>query len=77
MVEFYNIKKSGMKLRNSTRYLINIENLVQSSRYGIRISHERRNGYSWLGHYACQLLDRDFPAWLSCMEKKRGHKDVR
>ena len=43
----------------------------------VEISHERRNGYSWLGHYARQLLDRDFPAWLSRMEKKRDHKDVR
>ena len=43
----------------------------------VEISHERRNGYSWLGLYARQLLDRDFPAWLSRMEKKRGHKDVR
>ena len=27
------------------------------------ISHERRNGYSWLGHYARDLLRRDLPAW--------------
>ena len=27
------------------------------------ISYERRNGYSWLGHYAQGLLERDLPAW--------------
>jgi len=27
------------------------------------ISYERRNGYSWLGHYAQDLLRRDLPAW--------------
>jgi len=27
------------------------------------ISHERRNGYSWLGYYAQRLLERDLPAW--------------
>lgn len=27
------------------------------------ISHERRTGYSWLGHYARDLLGRDLPAW--------------
>jgi len=27
------------------------------------ISHERRNGYSWLGDYARDLLARDYPAW--------------
>lgn len=27
------------------------------------ISHERRNHYSWLGHYARDLLRRDLPAW--------------
>ncbi|NQV33890.1 MAG: pectate lyase, partial [Phycisphaeraceae bacterium] len=28
------------------------------------ISHERRNGYSWLGTYADDLLDEAYPAWL-------------
>ncbi|MCP4607326.1 MAG: pectate lyase [Planctomycetes bacterium] len=32
------------------------------------ISHERRNGYSWLGYYATSLLAKDYPAW----EKKVG-----
>jgi PelA/Pel-15E family pectate lyase len=27
------------------------------------ISHERRNGYSWLGYYATDLLAIDYPAW--------------
>jgi len=27
------------------------------------ISHERRNGYSWLGYYARDLLTKDYPAW--------------
>ena len=27
------------------------------------ISHERRNGYSWLGYYAQKLLEVDLPAW--------------
>jgi len=27
------------------------------------ISHERRNGYSWLGYYATDLLANDYPAW--------------
>lgn len=27
------------------------------------ISHERRNGYSWLGNYAGRLLTTKYPAW--------------
>jgi len=27
------------------------------------ISHERRNGYSWLGGYARDLLAKDYPSW--------------
>jgi PelA/Pel-15E family pectate lyase len=27
------------------------------------ISHERRNGYSWFGEYARDLLAKDYPAW--------------
>jgi len=27
------------------------------------ISYERRNGYSWLGYYAADLLANDYPAW--------------
>ncbi len=27
------------------------------------ISYERRNGYSWLGEYARELLDEQYPAW--------------
>ena len=32
------------------------------------ISHERRNGYSWLGTYADSLLTREYPLW----RKKQG-----
>jgi PelA/Pel-15E family pectate lyase len=27
------------------------------------IGHERRNGYSWFGEYARDLLNKDYPAW--------------
>jgi len=27
------------------------------------ISYERRTGYSWLGYYATDLLEKDYPAW--------------
>jgi len=27
------------------------------------ISHERRNGYSWLGYYPRDLLAKEYPAW--------------
>jgi len=27
------------------------------------ISHERRNGYSWLGYSPANLLTKDYPAW--------------
>ncbi|NQT38432.1 MAG: pectate lyase [Planctomycetes bacterium] len=27
------------------------------------ISYERRTGYSWLGYYAADLLEKDYPAW--------------
>lgn len=27
------------------------------------ISHERRNGYSWLGYYAADLLETHYPNW--------------
>jgi PelA/Pel-15E family pectate lyase len=36
------------------------------------ISHERRTGYSWLGHYAGSLLAKDYPAWC----KKVGQPSV-
>ena len=31
------------------------------------ISHERRNGYSWLGEYARDLLNTDYPKWKERM----------
>ena len=42
---------------------------IFSSRDGVpranlaEISHERRNGYSWMGPYARALLDEDLPRW--------------
>jgi PelA/Pel-15E family pectate lyase len=27
------------------------------------IGHERRNGYSWYGEYARDLLEKDYPKW--------------
>jgi PelA/Pel-15E family pectate lyase len=27
------------------------------------ISYERRNGYSWLGYYATNLLEKEYPTW--------------
>ncbi|SVE45650.1 uncharacterized protein METZ01_LOCUS498504, partial [marine metagenome] len=35
------------------------------------ISYERRNGYSWLGHWATRLLAKDYPAW----QRKWASKD--
>lgn len=34
------------------------------------ISHERRNGYSWLGYYAQGLLQKDLPHWQRRIEKE-------
>ncbi|MCP4455700.1 MAG: pectate lyase [Planctomycetes bacterium] len=34
------------------------------------ISHERRNGYSWLGDYAEDLLEKDYPAWKKRLASK-------
>ena len=34
------------------------------------ISYERRNGYSWLGEYARDLLNRDYPAWKTRQGRK-------
>ena len=36
------------------------------------ISYERRNGYSWLGHYATALLARDYPAWQKKWAPRRN-----
>jgi len=36
------------------------------------ISHERRTGYSWLGHYGDSLLKREYPAW---QKKWAGSRD--
>ncbi len=35
------------------------------------ISHERRNGYSWLGDYAEDLLEKDYPAWKKRLASKK------
>jgi len=50
-------------------YQIGTNKPIFCSRDGIprdtiaEISHERRNGYSWLGYYAADLLAKDYPAW--------------
>jgi PelA/Pel-15E family pectate lyase len=31
------------------------------------IGHERRNGYSWFGEYARDLLNKDYPAWKKAL----------
>ena len=35
------------------------------------ISHERRNGYSWLGSFARDLFAKDLPAWKKRLERNR------
>ena len=50
-------------------YLIGMNQPIFCSRDGIprktiaEISYERRNGYSWLGYYAKDLLAKHYPAW--------------
>ncbi len=50
-------------------YTIGTNKPIFCSRDGVpratiaEISYERRNGYSWLGHYADRLLAEDYPAW--------------
>ena len=50
-------------------YEIGTNRPIFSGRDGIikyslaEIEHERRVGYSWLGHYAAELLSVDYPAW--------------
>lgn len=34
------------------------------------ISHERRNGYSWIGYYASTLLEKEYPAWKHRIVKR-------
>ncbi len=61
-------------------YDIKTNQPIYCSRDGIirntlsEISHERRTGYSWLGHYAQKLLSEDFPAWQSRLEKINNSK---
>jgi len=57
-------------------YTIGTNKPIFCSRDGIpratlaEISHERRNGYSWLGYYGANLLAKDYPAW----RKKWGRR---
>ena len=50
-------------------YEIGTNQPIFCSRNGIpketiaEISYERRNGYSWLGYYAKDLLTKQYPAW--------------
>ncbi|MDG2382555.1 MAG: pectate lyase [Pirellulaceae bacterium] len=52
-------------------YTIEGNQPIYCSRDGIpirslaEISHERRNGYSWLGYYATDLLEKQYPTWKS------------
>ncbi len=40
------------------------------------ISHERRNGYSWLGTYADSLLEKEYPSWQQRHVKKQTWFDA-
>ena len=57
-------------------YEIHANQPIFCSRDGIprrtfaEISHERRNGYSWLGYYAQGLLQDDLPRWQRQIEQK-------
>jgi len=58
-------------------YVIGTNQPIFCSRDGIpretiaEISYERRNGYSWLGYYAKDLMAKDYPAW----QRKWAPKD--
>ncbi|MBT5910656.1 MAG: pectate lyase [Opitutae bacterium] len=58
-------------------YVIGTNRPIFCSRDGIprktlaEISYERRNGYSWLGYYAKDLMAKDYPAW----QRKWAPKD--
>ena len=58
-------------------YEIGTDQPIFCSRDGIpketiaEISYERRNGYSWLGYYAKDLMEKDYPAW----QRKWAPKD--
>jgi PelA/Pel-15E family pectate lyase len=58
-------------------YAIGANRPIFCSRDGIprktlaKISYERRNGYSWLGYYAKDLLAKDYSAW----QRKWAPKD--
>ena len=55
-------------------YDIKTNKPIYCSRDGIpkstlaEISYERRNGYSWLGYYAEDLLSNELPAWKKRLE---------
>jgi PelA/Pel-15E family pectate lyase len=40
------------------------------------ISHERRNGYSWLGYYAQDLLTEDYPAWRANVASEKHGAEI-
>jgi len=50
-------------------YELKTDRPIFSGRDGIvkyalaEVERERRIGYSWLGPYAAELLDKDYPAW--------------
>jgi PelA/Pel-15E family pectate lyase len=35
------------------------------------IGYERRNGYSWLGYWPRDLLEKEYPAWKKKREAKK------
>lgn len=58
-------------------YQIGTNKPIFCSRDGIpretlaEISYERRNGYSWLGYYAKNLLRKDYPKWKARHDGRR------
>ena len=53
-------------LKTSTPYVCDRDGIPKATL--AEIGHERRNGYSWFGEYARDLLAKDYPSW-----KKAGH----
>ena len=53
-------------LKTGTPYVCDRDGIPKATL--AEIGHERRNGYSWFGEYARDLLAKDYPSW-----KKAGH----
>lgn len=58
-------------------YEIETNRPIFSDRDGVKkyslmeIGHERRNGYSWYGYWAKQLLESEYPAWEKRISNNR------